>query len=104
MTIKMRKSDTWPPLRATLIEADGTPINLVSAAVNFHMEDDKDNVVIDSSAIVVSASEGEVRYDWSSGDTDEVGTFEGDFVVEFSSGKKATVPNREYIPIYITDH
>ena len=104
MTIEMRKGDTWPPLRATLVEADGSPIDLSGATVTFQMEDDNNNSVINSSAVIVSSSEGQVRYNWSSGDTDEVGTFEADFLVEFSSGKKATVPNREYIPIYITDH
>lgn len=104
MTIEMRKGDTWPPLRATLIEADGNPIDLTGATVTFQMEDDNNNEVINSSAIIESSSEGKVRYDWSPNDTDEVGTFEGDFVIEFPSGQIATVPNREYIPIYITDH
>lgn len=100
MTIK--QGDTYPPVRATLTDYSGTAIDLTDATVTFRMVDANGNTVIAAGACTITnAATGEVQYQWAEADTDTPGRFRAEFVVEFSGGAIATVPNSNYIIVEI---
>lgn len=100
----LKQGDTLDDLDRTLRNADGTAIDLSTAtAVRFHMRR-AGTVIVDAAASVVgTASDGNVRYEWQSGDTDTPGHFQSEFEVTFASGKVITVPNDGFMPIIITE-
>lgn len=95
----IKKGDTAPPLRVFLRQKDGTPINLSSATVVFHMGDGK---VASGSVTILDAPTGKVEYAWKAADTDTVGSFNSEFEIT-DGGKKQTVPSNGYIVIRILD-
>ena len=101
--VYIKKGDRYPLLAATLTLEDGTAINLTGGSVIFRMSTQHGQNLVNTAATVVSATDGTVRYDWASGDTDVVGKFRGEFVATLSSGRVVTVPNFEYIDIRIQD-
>lgn len=100
----IKQDDTLPELNATLLDADGVAIPLLTvSSVRFIMsfgpgQPEKVNAV----ASIVDASAGTVKYAWDTGDTDTVGEFQGEFQLTFQNGTILTVPNEEYITIIIT--
>lgn len=78
-------------------DPDGNAINLTNAtAVKFKMAN-----LVDANAVIVSAAAGTVRYDWAANDTRVAGTFNAEFEIEWSDGRKQTVPNDGYLTVSI---
>lgn len=50
---------------------------------------------------VTDASNGKVKYEWQSGDTDTPGIFYAEWEVELGSGGKETFPNTDHIVIRV---
>ena len=101
---EITQNDTSPSLTATLYEnaALTTPVDLDGATVVFWMRSmDNATLVDDQSVTVVSAANGQVRYDWQSGDTDTVGKHYAKFKVTFADGKVGHFPNFENINVTI---
>jgi len=98
------KGDTKPAIKGTAEDDDGVIADLDLASIKFYMKNEETgNMKIDGKqASVVDASTGEIKYEWESGDTDTVGTFETWFVLTFSDGEM-TVPNAGNKPIEITE-
>ena len=101
----IKRNDTVPYLDAALQDDRGRPINLTSTTVLFHMRDTADDSVKISGAAVtvLSATRGEVRYTWTSNDTDTAGNYEGEFQVTFDAGGVHTFPNNGYINIIMLE-
>lgn len=99
----IKKNDTYPPLRATLQQADGTPVNLEGARVQFLMRDDdyRDKIYAQGEAMIVDAEKGIVEYRWREGDTAIPGYYLAEFVVTFATGQQLTIPNQGFITIQV---
>lgn len=91
-TFYIKVNDTGPAIEEILSDEDGV-LNLSGADVEFHLKRSADDVKVSSPAIIVSALEGHVRYEWIDGDTDERGTFLREWQITFASGEVVTVPN-----------
>lgn len=105
MTIRMKEGDERPPVEAQLLDANGDPIDLSGSSVSevrFLMEDgDTNQTIVDSTAEIDNATNGDVVYRWNDGDTDTPGHFESEFRVVFSSNNELTVPTQGFIDVYI---
>lgn len=99
--MKWTKGDTVP-YNVQLKWDDGTNIDLTGATVIFEMIPVESSIPdISDSALIISAIDGTVQYQWSVGETDTDGLYEIRWTITFSSGKDYTVPNghNEYIHI-----
>lgn len=103
-TYTIKRHDLYPPIEATLEQADGVPINLRKATqVRFMMLDEDDNLKVDAPVQIIDAARGVVLYDWQAGDTDTSGTYRAEFEITFEDGRILTVPNDDYIIIIVMD-
>ena len=94
-TFYIKQNDTKPSLFAQLL-SNGSAIDLTGATVRFHMESG-----LDAPAVITDAATGNVRYDWSVGDTATSGIFRAEFEVTFSDGTIETFPNDGYLFINV---
>lgn len=102
MAFTIKQSDTSPAIRATLQDANGTPVNITGASVRFHMKSLEGTLVVDQPMAIVTPSSGVVRYDWQTVDTDTAGTFVGEIEVTYLDGSVETFPNTGNFAIVIT--
>jgi hypothetical protein len=58
---------------------------------------------INAAMTVTDATNGRVTYDWATGDTDTVGTYDVDHLVTWSDGSKETFPNHGHETVIIED-
>ena len=102
MTFYLKQHDTLPALEASLINPDGTAVDLTGAAVKFVMTAADGTPVVDAAgAIVAPATDGKVRYDWLAEDTAVPGAYRAEFEVTFV-GSRYTFPNNDYLAVQIT--
>lgn len=101
MSFHIKQGDTFPPLRYTLADASGTPLNLAGASVTFRMGYVPHDPIITGEVDLLDEANGIVEYVWEDGDTDNAGHFRGEFVASLPNGKQLTIPNHKYIPIII---
>ena len=87
----MNTGDLQPYLQATLLNPDGSAVDLAGASVVFTLSQ-RGKVLFSSSAQIVDAIGGVVRYDWQLGNTDQYGICKGVFVVTYPSGLTKTFP------------
>lgn len=99
----IKTGDTAPALVGTLKDATGAVVNISTAsAVRFIMKlKGSDTALIDRAATVTNASGGVVKYQWQTGDTDVIGTYNGEFEVAWGDGTFETFPNEKYLVIKI---
>lgn len=89
----LKKGDTYPAIEVQLTDGEGTPVNLTGASVNFRCSVvGTGNLFIDASATVTDAALGKVSYQWQTGDTDIVGSYQMEWRVTFSDLTIATFP------------
>ena len=88
---RMNTGDLQPFLQATLLNPDGSPVNLAGASVVFTLSQ-RGKVLFCNPAQIVDAANGVVRYDWQPGNTDQHGTCRGVFTVTYPSGLTKTFP------------
>jgi hypothetical protein len=106
MAFTIKKGDTSPALRATLINPDGsTPAFDLAEDIEFYVgREDVGNIVsadLESGVQILSKEEGTVQYNWSDGDTDISGPYNAEFVIKFENNKEQTYPNSSFIKINI---
>ncbi len=99
----IKQNDLQPYLRATLLEADGDPVDLAGKTVRFVMRaDGAAEAKVDAVPVVVDEDAGIVEYHWAEGDTDTPGTYKAEFKVESDeAGERMTIPNSEYITVRV---
>lgn len=101
---RIKKGDTRPALEAILRGSDDDPRDLTNATgVDFHLVDSEGNVLVNSVATIVDASEGLVQYEWSDGDTDDIGLHRAEFDVSYDDGSSETFPNYGTIDVRISE-
>ena len=94
-----------PVLQATLKDATNTGIDLSAAStVTFSMRALRSTTkTVDAGACtVVTAASGIVKYSWTSGDTDPIGQYEGEFTITWNDATVEIVPNDETADAYIS--
>lgn len=99
--LKQKKGSTLPALEMQLVETDGTAVDLTNATgVVFRMGITPGSPKVSAAAVVVTASEGRVKYEWVSGDVDTAGTYNGEWVVTFADGVQV-VPSSGFVEVEI---
>lgn len=101
MIITIKQGDTYPPLRAYLHMANGSPIRLAGANVKLIVKDEKDNEKTNKSVNIVNEDKGYIEYKWETTDTSIPGEYRGEFEVTLQNGAIVTVPNDGYFVINI---
>ena len=101
MIYTIKEGDTFPPLRAYLQNADGSPIRIAGATVLFKVTDKNNNIVINTPVNVVDEEHGYVRYDWNLGEPLSVGVYTAEFEITFQNGTIVSVPSDGYIIINV---
>lgn len=106
MAFTIKQGDSAPNLRATLVNADTTPIDLttaigVSLIVKIKGAADTDPPYFDNPCDITDALAGEVEYDWDIADTASIGEYNGEFEIDWGGGDLQTVPNDKYFDIII---
>lgn len=104
MSFYVKQNDLSPSILVTLYDGDGVVQDITgNLGVRFHMRDAAGTTKIDAAMTVVSAGDGQVRYDWVSGDTDTVGVYQAEVEVTYADSKPETFPNFGYITVTIDD-
>lgn len=104
MPFYIKQNDTSPNLDATLKDGSDNAISLIGASVRFHMRAiGASTSKVDAGATVLDADAGTVRYVWSTGDTDTIGSFEAEFEVTYADNSVETFPNNKFFAVEITD-
>lgn len=101
MIFNIKQGDSSPSLAATLFNSSGQPVNLTDAVVYFNMaKEGTSETLVRKVAVITDATNGAVRYDFTSEDTAVSGKMDGEFEVR-KNGRVETYPNTSYIPIQI---
>jgi hypothetical protein len=94
----IKRGDQGPPIEAILHDPAGAAIDLSDAeAILFKM-----GRYVEGAVTVVEADAGSVQYLWDTDDTRRSGVFKAEFEIEWSDGRKQTVPNDGYLTVEIT--
>lgn len=102
----LKQNDTRPKLIATLAQSvlgSVQPIILTGSTVKFLMRVGTGAPKVNRAATITDAPNGIVTFTWQTGDTDAVGTFQGEFQITYSDGGIETVPNNGYLSIEVFD-
>jgi hypothetical protein len=98
----LKAHDRLPSIQASLADPVGVAVDLSGCSVKFIMRTDAGlSPKVNSTATVVDATSGVVRYDWISADTDTAGEYLGEWEVTFVGGKKQTFPTVGYHSITV---
>lgn len=100
----IKQNDTSPAIQATLKDVDGNVVDLSGATVRFHMrKQGATTAKVDAAATIVDDIGGVVRYNWTSANTDTVGTYQAEFEVTYSDETVETFPNATYLKVKVVD-
>lgn len=100
----IKQSDDDPVISATLTDDEGAAVDLTNATVDFHMAEPRGGqTVVDASATIVDAANGDVEYQWASSDTSKAGRYRAEFQVTYSDGDVETFPNVGYETVFIDE-
>lgn len=94
----IKANDRRPSIAATLTYEGGATCNLSSATeVNFIMKIASGGAVkVNSEAVIVDATTGKVRYDWTAVDTNAPGDYLAEWEVTWGDGARETFPTKTY--------
>lgn len=104
-TFRMKRGDTLPRLRARLLNADDSPMQLggVDGVVLRLRPVTGGALKVEAAAQVLDGDAGLVEYSWLAGDTDTAGAFDGEWGVTYPGAEVATVPGNGYFLLRILD-
>jgi hypothetical protein len=100
----IKRRDQLPEIVAILKDSSVPPqvINLSGCTIRFIMTNKATGVVVvDAPAVIVDAPGGRVKYPWVAPDTDEAGTYNGEFEVTFADTRAETFPNSKNLQIKV---
>ena len=96
----IKQGDLEPAISAVLKDHDGDVVNLSAASgVTFQWRPVDGGALVSAAGTIASAANGRVQYDWASGDTDTVGTYKAEFVVDWggSPTRYQTFPSSGFL-------
>ena len=103
----IKRNDTLPALQICLIDrgclGGKEPFNMdgVTGATFTMANDCGDYKIFAKDAQIVSLSAGTIQYNWEAADTNEAGSFKGEFQLLYSDGNKMSIPQNGQIMIDI---
>ena len=104
MAFKIKTNDTSPKLTVDLENAAGNPVDLSGASARFHMKKyGASSLKVYAGADITDEDNGRVEYSWSLLDTDEAGTYYGEFEITYGDGTVETFPNSGYFTVIIQE-
>lgn len=96
-TIILKRGDLEPAPRATLRNADNSPINLTGAsAVTSVIRPTAGGTAVRRACNVIDAANGVVSFVWQTADTATAGSFSQEWEITWPSARPQTVPNTLY--------
>jgi hypothetical protein len=95
-----KQFNTRNALKAKLLEANGTPVDLTGATVRFYMQ--SSNGVVVNRAMQVGEN-GEVLFVFESDEVAQAGLFNAEIIVTYGDNRKEIYPNDGYIRVYIEE-
>ena len=105
---EIKRGDSWRPIEAVLMGAEG-PIDLTDATeVRLKLRSDS-RIVLTGAVDRLDRPGGKVSYQWSRGDDstpgdlDQVGRYRAEFEIEWDTGDLQTVPNNDYFWVVVYD-
>ena len=98
----LKRGDTLPPLRATLLEADGSPVDLTGATVVLQVRDRRGNHLFDGDCTVLDAEGGRVEHEWTEEEVAVSGAHRGEFEITTADGT-GTAPNYGFFTLQISE-
>jgi len=101
-TFKIKRGDTVPAIEAFLQYSNGSAVDLTTTTITFNMSNLIDYSPYRSgTAFIIGSETGDVRYPFSTEDTGSVGTFWGEFEVNWGAGSLMTLPNDHSLKIEV---
>lgn len=94
----IKAHDRLPSIQAQLFSGND-PVNLSTATTVFftmRLVGSTGTPKVDTAATIVDAINGIVRYDWVDADTANPGSYEAEWEVTWTGGKKQTFPTLTY--------
>lgn len=105
----IKRGDTAPSITAQLLDGD-EPEPLDDATVAFRMVNQSTDAEVTGLCSIENIEEGRVSYIWSEGDTDTVGWYDGEFIVDYDTPESLaefdtdeTFPSNGYVEIEVTE-
>lgn len=89
----IKQGDTSPQLEVVLKDGEGNVVDLTNHTLFFGMAETNGRLKVNSVATLISASAGNIRYEWAAGDTDTPGTYLAEFKIINPSGDVLSYPN-----------
>lgn len=102
----VKQDDLFPPVDATVTDADGTVVDVTGATIKFSMRNSRSPSTVKvngATGSIVDAAAGKIRYTMVGTDTDTPGTYEGEFQVIPSQGDSMRVPTEGYITVVVEE-
>jgi hypothetical protein len=96
---KTKQFNTRNALKATLLEANGSPVDLTRVTVRFYMQSRSGVEKINRD--MQKGENGEVLIVFEASDVDEAGAFNAEIIAQYEDGRKEIYPNDGYIRVYI---
>lgn len=98
----MKRGDTIPALRTTLLDKNGVAVNLTDATVQVTMRSlENGDVILSRDGEVSDPTTGVVVLDWEAGDTDTTGDYLLEWQVTDGTGDVQTYPTVGYHVLHI---
>jgi hypothetical protein len=102
MPFFIKQNDTLPNLRATLLNADTTPIDLTAATeVRLAVKAMDGTPAWKHACDIITPAAGVVEYDFTAIDTAIPEAYQGEFEIEWPGTEIQTVPNDGYFTFTI---
>lgn len=98
----IKQGDTYPPVTAQMVDANGLAVDLSGATVQIHIKL-RGALLFNRNCTITDAANGWVTYAWQVGDTDIASTSATmEFRVIFSNGRIASFPDDRELDLQIT--
>jgi hypothetical protein len=102
----VKQGDLFPPIDATVRDANDAVVDVSGATVKFSMRDSRDPGSIKialGTGQVVDGVTGAIRYAFGADDSDTPGTYEAEFQVTPTTGASMRIPTEGYITVIIEE-
>ena len=100
MEVSVKQDDLFPDVITVVKDEAGVVVDLTGATIKFSMRQANNPSVVKinlGTGLVASGPAGKIQYNWTAGDTDTPGTYEGEFKVIPAVGDTFRVPTSGYI-------